>query len=138
MKINHVLVLAQDIKKMTSFWTSILGLTNGYRPPFPFAGAWLYSEKQPLIHVAQVDEVVDKNGAISHVALEGDNYPNLISNLRDYAVNYAERDVPLTGERQVFVQGPDGLTVEMIYPLDTVEALEQPYNDTGIKQVQMH
>ena len=138
MKINHVLVLTRDIKKMTAFWTDVIGLNTGYRPPFPFAGEWLYSEEKTLIHVAQANDHLDKNGAIAHVALEGDNYNQLIATLHEHAIKYFEKDVPLSAERQVFVLGPDELTIEIIFPLSSVDEKSHPYADTGIKQIQIN
>ena len=138
MKINHVLVLTKDIKAMTSFLTNIMGLSTGYRPPFPFAGEWLYSEEKPLIHLAQVGDDLDKNGAIAHVALEGENYYRLISILHEHSIEYSEKDVPLSDERQVFVLGPDNLTIEVVFPLSSVGEKSRPYIDAGIKQIQIN
>ena len=83
---------------MTAFWTNVIGLNTGYRPPFPFPGEWLYSEEKPLIHVAQANDNLDKNGAIAHVALEGENYNQLIATLHEHAIKYFEKDVPLSAE----------------------------------------
>ena len=39
---EHVLILANDLEKTKDFYVDLLGLTNGYRPDFPFPGYWLY------------------------------------------------------------------------------------------------
>ena len=117
MNINHVLVLTTDLKAMECFWTKLIGLQVGERPPFPFNGAWIYSDNKPLVHIAEQAASAFGNGAIAHVALEGSDYKSLIKRLNTNSYLYTEKVVPLSGERQVFIVGPDGLIVEMLFPL---------------------
>jgi len=124
MKLNHVLVLTSDLQAMRSFWINVIGLREGWRPDFPFAGLWLYFDEKPLIHIAEQLGVTFTHGAISHVALEGANYKELLSRCQQFNQTYTEKNVPQSGERQVFLSGPDGLTVEMLFPF-------QP-NNTGL------
>ncbi len=127
MKINHNLILTTDLDAMSRFWTDAIGLSIGDRPPFPFKGLWFYSEGKPLIHVAEQKHINLDNGVISHLALEGADYNDLISNLIKTNYRYSEKDVPLSGERQVFVPGPDGLIVEMLFPLGEADDELHPY-----------
>ena len=127
MKLNHILVLTTDLEIMSHFWTEVIGLSLGDRPPFPFKGAWFYSEGKPLIHVAEQNNINSNGGAIAHLALEGADYQILISTLKMHDVSYTEKDVPLSGERQVFVSGPDGLIVEMMFPLGESDNEAHPY-----------
>ncbi len=120
MKINHVLVRASNLETMNRFLVDAIGLEVGERPPFPFTGSWFYSDGKPIVHVIHDDSVGNAagnaNGAIDHVALEGADYDTLLAALLKYDINYAERIVPQSGENQVFVSGPDGLKVEMLFP----------------------
>lgn len=118
MNINHVLVLTTDLKAMEFFWTKIIGLKVGERPPFPFNGAWIYSGDKPLIHIAENYTSDFGNGSIAHVAIEGTDYKALRERINNSTYNYTEKIVPLSGERQIFIIGPDGLIVEMLFPLD--------------------
>lgn len=127
MKLNHVLVRTTDLSAMSRFWIEVIRLEQGHRPPFPFRGAWFYSSGQPLVHVVE-DQSTDANaGSIAHVALEGANYNLLIAALKQHGGSYGEKDVPLSGERQVFVSGPDGLMVEMLFPLGATNNESHPY-----------
>ena len=119
MQINHVLVLTNDLEAMTYFWTELIGLEIGERPPFPFDGVWIYDDNKPLIHIAEQPVESLSHGPIAHVAIEGANYAKLMARLNQHTHNYIEKDVPLTGERQVFISGPNGLTLEMLFPLST-------------------
>ena len=121
MNINHVLVLTTDLKKMECFWTELIGLRVGERPPFPFNGLWLYSDDKPLIHIAEQAASDFGKGAIAHVSLEGSDYKALLERLGKNPYVYTEKVVPLSGERQVFIVGPDGLIVEMLFPLNELK-----------------
>jgi lactoylglutathione lyase len=104
------------MEAMSHFWVDVIGLTTGKRPDFPFKGAWFYSEGKPLIHLAEQKGFKFETGSIAHVALEGANYISLIKTLKQLNYAYTEKDVPMTRERQVFISGPDGITVEMLFP----------------------
>jgi len=132
MKINHILVLTSDLKAMQKFWTKVIGLEVGKRPPFPFDGLWLYSDGTPFVHVAEQKGASFGHGSIAHLAFEGANYTDLMLRLKQSKHSYTEKDVPLSGERQVFIAGPDGVTVEMMFPLDQMKVNEnntQSYTD---------
>ncbi len=126
--INHVLIQTADIEGMIQFFEQSLNLENGYRPPFNFPGAWLWGDDKPLIHLSEIS-LVDKEqwdylgsqkvasemgtGTIDHIAFSGSDYQELIERLKHYKMEYFERTVPLTGEYQVFVKGPEGLRIEI-------------------------
>ena len=40
---EHVLILADDLKKTKEFYVDLLGLKDGYRPDFPFPGPVSYT-----------------------------------------------------------------------------------------------
>lgn len=117
MRLDHALILTTDLAAMTEFLTNAIGLEQGSRPAFSFQGAWFYSENLPLIHVAQSSNFINDGGPIDHVALKGANYQKLIKRLNKQGVQFEVQRVPGPGERQVFVSGPDGLRVEMLFPL---------------------
>lgn len=99
----------------------MIGLEVGQRPPFPFDGLWLYSDGTPLVHVAEQKNANFGHGAIAHIAFEGANYKGLITRLEQSNYPYTEKDVPLSNDRQVFIAGPNGVTVEMMFPLNEIK-----------------
>jgi len=132
MKLNHVLVLTSNLKAMENFWIKVVGLEVGKRPPFPFDGLWLYSDGTPYVHVAEQKGASFGHGAIAHLAFERADYKDLMLRLKQSKHPYTEKDVPLSGDRQVFIAGPDGVTVEMMFPLDEMKTSEnntQNYTD---------
>ncbi len=127
MKLNHLFIISSDMKAMSHFWTDVIGLTEGKRPSFPFKGAWFYSEGKPLIHLAEQKDFQFETGSIAHVAFEGANYTSLINTLQHQHHPYTEKDVPMTRERQVFISGPDGITVEMLFPQQDLSKPQHAY-----------
>lgn len=125
MNLNHVLVLTTDLAEMKFFWTELIGLEVGDRPSFPFSGFWLYSDGKPLVHIAERSCSERSSGAIAHVAFDGTDYSSLLARLNKSYFLYTEKIVPQSGERQVFVMGPDGLTVEMLFPMSEAELLTE-------------
>jgi lactoylglutathione lyase len=130
-EINHVLIRTTRIEAMIHFFEQTLKLKNGFRPSFPFQGAWLWADNRPLIHLSEVDpedkgqldyldqvNAVSKTGTgiIDHVAFSGSDYSGLIERLKRHRLDYFERTVPTSGEHQVFIQGPEGLRVEIQFP----------------------
>ena len=41
--LNHVNIDAQNLEETIAFYVQAIGLAEGWRPPFGFAGAWLYA-----------------------------------------------------------------------------------------------
>ena len=119
MRLDHVLICTRDLAAMERFFHEVLSLKPGRRPPFPFDGSWLYSDGSPLIHLAASSSHEDK-GAVDHIAFTGDNYNHLIARLKQAGRDYMERTVPDSGEHQVFVTGPEGISVEVQFPAGTV------------------
>lgn len=132
-EINHVLVRTRELKNMIQFFTQVVGLDEGIRPPFDFPGAWLYSNDKPLMHLTEINPS-DKNqsrylddktpslevgtGIVHHIAFSGTDYPELLERLRQQKIKYFERTVPLTNEHQVFIDGPDNLKLELLFNAD--------------------
>ena len=58
--LNHVLVLARNLEATRSFFVDVLGLEDGYRPPFPFNGHWIYLGDRAVVHVAENRGYLDK------------------------------------------------------------------------------
>lgn len=113
--IDHVNVQARDMPAMIAFFQTVLGAEEGFRPPFPHPGHWLYLDGQPVLHLdfpARDDDF--PQGLINHIAfgiydleplrqrIEAAGYPH------DYA------GIP-GGVGQIFVRGPEGIRIEVQY-----------------------
>jgi catechol 2,3-dioxygenase-like lactoylglutathione lyase family enzyme len=111
--LNHFTVLTEDLEGSLEFYQSVLGLTQGWRPAFPFPGAWLYCGEVPVLHLISGRGAPDGQGVIDHVAFTAANLRETISILKSRSVGYTLRRQPGTGEWQVFCYDPSGARVEL-------------------------
>ncbi len=111
---NHFTIIAKDLERTRAFYTQILGLTEGYRPPFGFPGIWFYAGKHPILHVIGRDSLPDpKGGVFDHMAYSARDLPGTIAKLKASGI---EHDVVRqTGSRiwQVFFHDPNGAKIEL-------------------------
>ena len=129
---EHVLILANDLKKTKEFYVDLLGLKDGYRPDFPFPGHWLYlneDDKAACIHLAmrkqgdgqdyyigKKSNVKSGSGAIDHVAFNCEDIDRMKEMFDNKSIEYAHRKVPGFPLEQLFVDDPDGVKVELNFP----------------------
>lgn len=128
MRLDHLLIVADDMVAMRDFFVDVIGLTDGPRPPFLFPGHWLHSEGIALIHLVERDDAPKRaaylgatpapgGGAIDHLALTGGDFAATRDRLEGLGVAHAIRRVPAEGQLQIFVTGPEGVKVELLFPL---------------------
>ena len=121
--LNHVLVLAEDLGATRDFYVDVLGLEVGERPPFKFPGYWLYLGDQAVVHLASKDPGGsgksagdDGTGAIDHIAFEASGLADMTALLEARGIPVRQREVPSLGLRQLFIQDPNRVTIELNYP----------------------
>ena len=54
--LDHYNVSTRKLDETVHFYESVLGFTNGPRPPFNFPGAWLYSSGRPVLHLNDISQ----------------------------------------------------------------------------------
>jgi catechol 2,3-dioxygenase-like lactoylglutathione lyase family enzyme len=126
-RLEHLLVLTDDIDATRDWWCDVLGFAEGARPPLQFAGYWLYLGDVAAVHVAdraeyadfvnpaghEVPASLDGRGPIDHVAFNGEDYEALEAQLESQGVAFIRNTIPGVGIRQLFVRDPNGVTVEI-------------------------
>jgi catechol 2,3-dioxygenase-like lactoylglutathione lyase family enzyme len=133
-RLDHFSIRASDVEKTRDFFVQVLGLTDGERPPFKFPGAWIYCGDQPVIHVIGIDPndksglveylgdrdetALTGTGAIDHLAFMAEDLDAMRARLATAGIATREREVPMLGLRQIFVDDPNGVTIEINFPLD--------------------
>ena len=120
--LQHLLVLTDDIDATRDFWCGALDLTVGERPPLEFPGYWLYAGGVPCVHVADraVYEAHSESIGIpaselpvDHVAFGEQGYDEVVARLESRGIEAAANEVPGAGLRQLFIQDPNGVKVEI-------------------------
>jgi len=109
---------------LRTFYCEVLGLEVGARPPLRSSGLWLYAGRAPIVHLVEVAETSagDARGsespAFDHVAFACVGLQRMLAKLQRLGIEHILNEVAATGQTQVRVRDPAGLTVELIFELD--------------------
>ena len=130
--LDHCAIRTTKLQETRDFFVDILGLEDGERPDFPFPGAWLYTDSTAVIHLIGVDpddpsglqryvggeistEALQVSGAFDHIAFRANDPSVLTERLKQTDYEYRERQVPNMNLFQIFVEDPNGITIELNY-----------------------
>jgi catechol 2,3-dioxygenase-like lactoylglutathione lyase family enzyme len=126
MSLNHYTIQARDLEATKNFYTDIVGLTVGDRPPLAFDGYWLYCGGTPTVHLlgfqAQAKLVTDgpsypaDTGRLDHIAFSCEGLADMRADLESRGMKYDERVLPRMNMTQLFYLDPDGIAVECNFP----------------------
>ncbi len=121
--LEHFTITCADLEGTRNFYRDVLGLTDGYRPKFDFAGYWLYSGDIPVVHLTDEKGAIGENrgvarsnantGRLDHIAFRGRNPQETIARLKRHNVAYRENEIPDARLHQIFVRDPNGIVIEM-------------------------
>ena len=151
-KLAHYSIRTTDLERSRHFYTQVLGLREGFRPPFPFPGIWLYmgsdESQYGVVHIIGIDPndpsgltayLGDKDlpatgtGTVDHIAFLATNVQDFWATLRKAGYRWRDRTVPSLGLHQVFVDDPSGVTIEMNFPASEVGSLPLPMDAAADK-----
>ncbi len=111
---NHFTVLSSNLEKSKAFYINILGLTEGYRPPFEFPGAWLYAGDQAILHImAGKPMPTNAPGVIDHMAFTASDLQSAVDTLKQHEIKYTLHRLKGLDIWQLFCHDPDGAKVEL-------------------------
>jgi catechol 2,3-dioxygenase-like lactoylglutathione lyase family enzyme len=142
-KLAHYSIRTTDLGRSREFYTEILGFREGYRPPFKFRGIWLYNSEDEsdygIVHIIGVDPhdpeglaayLGDKSaaqeagtGTVDHIAFLATDLQGMHARLKRAGYQWKDRTVPSLGLHQVFIEDPSGVTIELNYPAEEAEYL---------------
>jgi catechol 2,3-dioxygenase-like lactoylglutathione lyase family enzyme len=120
-RLQHVLVLTDDLDTTKAFYCDVLGLEIGERPTLPFPGYWLYADGVACMHVAERASydahassmgLPAKTSPVDHVAFEAHGHDVLLGRLEaagvEVTVNHSAAGV------QLFFDDPNGARIELV------------------------
>lgn len=136
--LDHCSIRTVKLQETRDFYVDLLGMIDGERPDFDFPGNWLYVDGRPVIHLVGVDpddpsgliaylggdvdaEKLDGSGgsgAFDHVAFRAREPEKLMALLKARNIGFRERKVPDLDLFQIFIEDPNGITVELNYFAD--------------------
>lgn len=112
--LDHVNLRTARLGELVAFYSSVLGLVVGPRPPFSFPGAWLYCGDRPVIHLVEVMSAEAPPAAeaerlrLSHFAFRATGLEALLARLEGANVGHQTMALPGTDITQVHFADPDG------------------------------
>ena len=88
LRLEHYLVLSDDIDATRDFYCDVLGMREGFRPKLDFPGYWLYVGGVPSIHIAEwksyavwtkevgipISSRAKSTGAVDHIAFNASGF----------------------------------------------------------------
>lgn len=125
MRLDHVNIRTANLATMIEWYVDVLGLTEGARPPFDFAGAWLYIEDAPIVHLVEVrSEPRSVEPKIEHFAISGTGLKAFVSKLKSRNVQYSLDEVPGFPIVQVNIRDCDGNHIHVDFPLAEAKGVD--------------
>ena len=137
-RLDHCNIRTLDLKATIAFYSDVLELRPSFFPDLADRGAWLHdSDDRPVIHLVAIDrddpessiaairgmrgaeaapfdpKSLSGSGAIDHIAFECSDYPAMEKALRARDLPYTTNEVESIGLRQIFVDDPNAITVEL-------------------------
>ena len=105
------------LDRLRDWYRDAIGLAVGERPPFRFHGYWLYAGGRPILHLSEAsageEHPAPGAGTFDHVAFACSDLSSRRARLDSLRIPSRIAEVPLTGQRQIFVEDPAGNGVEL-------------------------
>jgi len=137
-RLDHCNIRTFDLDATIKFYTDVVDLRDGDFPGTRSMGAWLYdSSDRPVLHVIALDpkepevalgrvrdrlgelagslelDTLKGGGSIDHIAFECGDFDEMAAKLTARGLTYKTNDVPSIKLRQIFVNDPNGVTLEL-------------------------
>jgi catechol 2,3-dioxygenase-like lactoylglutathione lyase family enzyme len=127
LKLEHYLVLSDDIDGTRDFYCDVLGMREGFRPKLGFPGYWLYVGDVPSIHIAEwesyavwtkavgipISSRAESTGAVDHIAFNASGFDEVRARLQARGLEISENLLDEIGLRQLFIYDPNGVPIEL-------------------------
>lgn len=130
---DHYTVRAQNLDASVAFYTEVLGLRAQTMSDLGFRLVLLFLGEQAVVNLLETGAGLDKfmgrpapaytggaeriTGNIEHLAFNGTDLAGFKARLATHQVKYSERLLPEFGIHQLFIDDPDGVELEINFPL---------------------
>jgi catechol 2,3-dioxygenase-like lactoylglutathione lyase family enzyme len=119
--LEHYTIRCASLAATRDFYRDVLGLEEGARPDFPFAGHWLYLGGVPIVHLVDAAQSAVRDGphsgvdtaALDHIAFRGRGIDATRATLKAHGLAFRETGIPGGRLQQIFVRDPDGILIEL-------------------------
>lgn len=123
-RLDHVNIRTAHLQQLVRFYTDVLGLTEGERPPLGFPGAWMYAGDAPVIHLVGVPEQPTPSGSLrlEHFAFTASGLRAFLARLGERGVEYRQSRQAGTGNVVINLHDPDGNRLHVDFPASEAES----------------
>ncbi len=84
---------------------------------------WIYQGDQPLVHLREVEGIApQERPRINHFAFRAEDLPGFLVRIEKTGLPHEVRVVPRNGQTQVFLNDPDGNSIEMQFSAEETQA----------------
>lgn len=117
-RLDHVNLRTSNLGGLVRFYTDVLGLEQGERPPLGFPGAWMYAGDQAVIHLVGVTEPPQPEGALrlEHFAFSASDRGEFVARLARLGIEYEQSRQVGTGNVVLNLRDPDGNSLHIDFP----------------------
>jgi catechol 2,3-dioxygenase-like lactoylglutathione lyase family enzyme len=118
--LDHINIRTADLAATRALFVDVLGLSEGWRPPFPFPGAWLYAGDKDVVHLVEVDRPAAESAgsSLDHFAFDIADYDEALARVEKTGLSFRATATPGTSVKQIFVRDPNGVTIELNFKGD--------------------
>ncbi|MFM0348196.1 VOC family protein [Paraburkholderia sp. RL17-347-BIC-D] len=135
--VDHYAIETNDLDATKRFYCDLLGLSEGHRPTLPFPGAWLYCENgKPTVHVMLLVEgqAPARSGYFHHVSFSSSGAEEIRGRLEAAGIAFKTVVLPGFGNTQFFMKDPNGVSVELIFPVEETRQSDIDAQNSGRKE----
>ncbi len=123
-KLDHINVRTSRLDEMVDWYRDVLGLKTGFRPDFPFPGAWVYIDDHATIHLVSAPDIVSNGDLkLEHFAMTASGLKGFTETLTARAIPYSLDPVPGVDIVQVNLHDPDGNHIHVDFAASEAEGL---------------
>lgn len=109
----------ETMEALKEFYTKIVGLKLGFRPPFKSNGYWLYAGNKDILHLSETKNDEKKNHHVNstfdHMAFSAEDIEKFSEKLKANNIDFYYREVPEIGTKQIFFKDIVGNGIELIF-----------------------
>jgi catechol 2,3-dioxygenase-like lactoylglutathione lyase family enzyme len=118
LSINHIQLVAEKdlVIQLRDFYCNVVGLQEGFRPPFERFGFWLYIGDKDVVHLItpkEDDGRSPQKSSYDHVAFKAGDYQGILKKLKALNIPFEEKPIPGMTAHQIFLRDPAGNRVEL-------------------------
>ncbi len=107
------------LERLRLFYVEVVGLTDGYRPPFKGFGYWLYAGEHAVLHLSESAQnstpPLSGEPSFNHAAFSCSGLPDFEKKLAQKGIDYTTARVPDVDIVQIFLSDPAGNGVELSF-----------------------